>query len=122
MCSKIEGKAEVIVCSWNDKGPVYSRKLIFYSKDQLFHCFKELKLKKLREKKDLIGDFRYLEVLEGFPNCLTKNLSEESSRIAFFTALDPTEYWGMIYKGVGVPVFTNRKIKTTKKRNAPEWS
>ena len=97
MASKIEGKAEVIVCCWNDKGPVYSRKLIFYSKDQLFHCFKELKLKKLREKKDLL---RYLEVLEGFPNCSTKNLSKESLHMAFFTALDPTEYWGMIREWV----------------------
>ena len=57
-----------------------------------------------------------MEVLEVFPNCSTKNLNKEQSRLAFFTALDPTEYW----KEVGVSVFTNRKIKTTKKRNTPE--
>ena len=48
------------------------------------------------EKKDLIGDFRYLEVLEGFPICSTKNLNKEPSLLAFFKALDLTEYWGMI--------------------------
>ena len=52
------------------------------------------------EKKDLIGDFRYLEVLEGFPNCSTKNLNKEPSSLALFTALDPTEYWGMIREWV----------------------
>ena len=37
-----------------------------------------------------------------------------------FTALDLTEYWQNNDKGVGVPVFTNHKIKNTKKRNRPE--
>ena len=55
-----------------------------------------------------------MEVLEGFPNCSTKNLNKELSSLALFTALDPTDYWGMIREYVGVPVFTNRKIKTTK--------
>ena len=40
-----------------------------------------------------------MEVLEGFPNCSTKNLNKEPSSLALFTALDPTEYWGMISKG-----------------------
>ena len=34
---------------------------------------------KRREKKDLIGDFRDVEVLEGFLNCSTKNLNKEPS-------------------------------------------
>ena len=56
-----------------------------------------------------------MEVVEkGFPNCSTKNLNKEPSSLALFTALDSTEYWGTD-KRVGVPVFTNRKIKTTKK-------
>ena len=46
-----------------------------------------------------------------------KNLKKEQSHLTFFTALDPTEYRGMIIKEVGVSVFTNHKIKTTKKRN-----
>ena len=41
-----------------------------------------------------------MEVLEGFPNCSTKNLNKEPSHLAFFTALDPTEYWGMIREWV----------------------
>ena len=54
-----------------------------------------------------------MEVLEGFPNCSTKNLNKEPSRLAFITALDPTEYWGMIRECV-FPFFTNCKIQTTK--------
>ena len=37
-----------------------------------------------------------MEVLEGFPNFSTKKLNKEQSSLALFTALDPTEYWGMI--------------------------
>ena len=78
----------------------------------MFYCYKEPRLK-FREKKDLIGDFRYLEVLEGFPNLSTKKRTVEFS-----------SFWGAGSdrilgndKIVGVPVFTNRKIKTTKQRN-----
>ena len=39
---------------------------------------------------------------------------KEPLSLAFFMALDSTEYRGTD-KRVGVPVFTNRKIKTTKK-------
>ena len=54
------------------------------------------------EKKDQIGDFRYLEVLEVPYSRIVrqKNLKKEQSRLAFFTALDPTQYWGMIRKWV----------------------
>ena len=76
--------------------PDYSRKLIFYSKEQLFYCYDALRLK----KKDQIADFRYLEVLERFPNSSRKNLNKEPSHLAFFTALDLTEYWGMIREWV----------------------
>ena len=41
-----------------------------------------------------------MEVLEGFPNCSTISVNKEPSRLAFFTALDPTEYWGMIREWV----------------------
>ena len=73
MASKIEGKAKVTACSWNDINDL-----------------------KLWSKKDLIGDFHCMKVLERFPNCSTKSLNKEPSSLAFFTALDPTEYWGMI--------------------------
>ena len=54
------------------------------------------------EKKDQIGDFRYLEVLEVPYSRIVrqKNLKKEQSHLAFFTALDPTEYRGMIRKWV----------------------
>ena len=48
MVSKIEGtcKAKVIACSWNEiEGQITPRKLIFYSKEHLFYCYKELWLK-----------------------------------------------------------------------------
>ena len=45
-------------------------------------------------------DFRCLEVLEGFLNCSIKNLNKKPSSEAFFTAMDPTEYWGMIREWV----------------------
>ena len=96
MASKIQGKAKVIACSGNDiKGKITPESQ--YSKDEN-SCFTAIKNldEKFREKKDLIGDFRYLEVLEGFPNCSTKKLNKEPSSLALFTALDPTEYWGMI--------------------------
>ena len=70
--------------------PDYSRKLIFYSKEQLFYCYEELRLKTLRKERSNRGDFRYLEVLEGLTNCSTKNLKKEPSHLAFLTALDPT--------------------------------
>ena len=47
-----------------------------------------------------MGDFRYWEVLEGFPHYSTKNLNKEPSSLALFIALDPTEYWGMIREWV----------------------
>ena len=120
MASKIEGKAKVIVCSWNYKGPIYSRKLIFYSKDQLFHCFKELRLKTSRKERSnrrlsLLGSIgRFLEL---FDNIFEQRIVTYS----FFYGAGSDRILGND-KGVGVPVFTNRKIKTTKKWNTPEWS
>ena len=32
-------------------GPDYSRKLLFYSKEQLFYCYKEVRSKTLRKEK-----------------------------------------------------------------------
>ena len=41
-----------------------------------------------------------MEVLKGFLNCSTKNLNKDPSSLAFFTALDPTEYWGIVREWV----------------------
>ena len=48
-----------------------------------------------------------MEVLEGFPNCSTKNLNKEPSDLAFFYG-DGSERI-LDDKGVGVLVFTNVK-------------
>ena len=96
MASKIESKAKVIACSWNDiKVQITPESYYSKVKNSCFTAIKNLD-KKFREKKDLIRDFRYLEVLERLPNCSTKILNKEPSSLALFTALDPTEYWGMI--------------------------
>ena len=50
-----------------------------------------------------------MEVLEGLPNRSTKNLNKEPSRLPFFTAPDPTEYWGMIREWVYLSLQTVKK-------------
>ena len=55
-----------------------------------------------------------MEVLEGFPNCSTKNLNKEPSHLAFLRAGSDRILGND--KRVGVPVVTNRKIKTTKSK------
>ena len=66
-----------------------------------------------------MGDFRYLEVLEGFPNCSTKKFEQRNVEFNSFYGAGSNRILGND-KGVGVPAFTNRKIKTTKKRNTQE--
>ena len=64
MASKIEGKAEVIAFSWNDiRGQITPKSWYSKAKNSCFTAIKNLDYK-FREKKDLIGDFRCLEVLE----------------------------------------------------------
>ena len=49
MSSEIEGKAKVIACSWNDiKGQIIPES---EHSTQLFHCFKELRLKTSRKER-----------------------------------------------------------------------
>ena len=122
-----EGKAKVTACSWNDYSrllqitPDYSRKLIFYSKEQLFYCYEELRLKTLRKERSN----RRLSLLGSigstvFPNCSTKKFEERTVAFSFFYSAGSDRISGND-KEVGVSVFTNRKIKTTKKRNTPKW-
>ena len=62
MSSKIEGKAKVTACSWNDiNGRITPESLYSTAKNSCFTALKNFD-QKIREKKDLIGDFRYLEV------------------------------------------------------------
>ena len=120
MASKIEGKAKVITCNWNDiNGQITPERNYSTAKNSCFTAIKNFDWK-IREKKDLIRDFRYLEVLEGFLNCSTKNLNKEPSSLAFFYGAGSDRILGND-RGVGVSVFTGRKIKNNKKQNTPEW-
>ena len=59
-------------------------------------CFTALKNfdHKIREKKDLIGDFRYLEVFIWKDSRIVRPKFEQGTvQFSFFTALDWTEYW-----------------------------
>ena len=78
------------------KGSDYSRKLIFYSKEQLFYCYEELRSKTLRKERSN----RRLSLLGSIGRIPELFDKKEPSRLAFFTALDPTEYWGMIREWV----------------------
>ena len=49
-----------------------------------------------------------MEVLERFPNCSTKILNKQPSSLAVSDRILGND------KGVGVPISTNRKLKTTK--------
>ena len=60
-----------------------------------------------------------MEILERFPNCSTMNLNKEPSNLAFFYCAGSDRILGND-KGVGVPIFENRKIKITNKRNTPK--
>ena len=95
MSSKIEGKAKVTTCSWNDiKGQITTLESYYsLAKNSCFTAIKNFEKRKI-----LWGDFRYLEVLEG--SLPTKHFNKEPSSWVFFTALDPTEYWGMIREWV----------------------
>ena len=57
-----------------------------------------------------------MKVLERFPNCSTKSLNKEPSSLAFFYGAGSNRILGDD-KRVDVPVFKNRKIKTSNKRN-----
>ena len=92
------------------------KKVIFYSKKQLFYYYRELPLKTLRKERSnwrlsLLGSIGMIPELFD-----KKNLNKELSS---FYGAGSDRILGNV-KGVGAPVFTNRKIKITKKRDAPE--
>ena len=92
------------------------KKVILYSKEQLFYYYKELPLKTLRKERSnwrlsLLGSIGMIPELFD-----KKNLNKELS--SFYGAGSDQTLGND--KGVGVPVFTNCKIKNTKKWNTPE--
>ena len=53
------------------------------------------------------------------PDLFDKKFEQRTVAFSFFYGTGSDQIWWND-KGVGVPVFTNRKIKTTKKRNTLE--
>ena len=92
MASKIEGKAKVIACSWNDiKGQITPGTYYHgYSKEQLFYCFKERPLKRSRRERSnrrlsLLGS------IGGIPELFDQKFEQRTVESSFFTALDQAE-------------------------------
>ena len=59
-------------------------KVIFYSKEQLFYCYNELRLETSRKERSNRRLSLPLELLEGFPYCSTKNLNKKNRRVYLF--------------------------------------
>ena len=124
MVSKIEGtcKAKVITCSWNEiEGQITPRKLIFYSKEHLFYCYKELRLKINFKKRKIWSETSATrKYCNDSQILLNKKFEQRTVKFSFFYGAGSDRILGND-KGVRVPVFKNHKIKTTNKWNMPEW-
>ena len=93
-----EGKAEVIACSWNDiKGQITPESQYSTAKNSYFTAIKNFDLKPW-EKKD--RRLSLLGSIGGIPELFDKKFEKRTVAFSFFTALDPTEYWGMIREWV----------------------
>ena len=83
------------------------------------NCYKELRLKMSRKE----WSNRRLLLLGSpgrIPELFEEKFLQRTVTFSFFYGTGSDRIlWND--KGVGVPVFTNRKIKTTKKRNTLEW-
>ena len=85
----------------------------------MFYCDKEPRLKISRKERSN----RRLSLLGSIgiriPELFDKKFEQRTVELSTFYGAGSDRILGND-KGVGVPVFTNRKIKTTKKRNTPE--
>ena len=84
----------------------------------MFYCYNEPRLKISRKERSnrrlsLLGSIGTI------PELFDKNFEQTTVEFSCFYGAGSDQILGN-YKGVGVPVSTNRKIKTTKKRNTPE--
>ena len=84
----------------------------------MFYCYKEPRLKIVRRERSnwrlsLLGSIGRI------PELFDKKFEQRTVEFSSFYGAGSDRILGND-KGVGVPVFTNRKIKTTKKRNTPE--
>ena len=98
----------------------YSRKLLFYSKEQSLYCYKELWLKTSRKERSnwrllLPGSTRTI------PELFDKKMWTKNRRV--FTALDLTECWEMVREWVYLFLQTVKKRlpKSETSQSDPEW-
>ena len=90
------------------QGPGSSRKLIFYSKEQLFYCYKELRLKASRKERSnwrlsLLGSIGTI------PELFDKKFEQRTVEFSIFNGVGSDQVLRND-KGVGVPVFKNRNL------------
>ena len=84
----------------------------------MFYCDKELRLKISRKERSK----RRLSLLGSIgriPELFDRKCEQRTVEHSSFYGAGSDRILGND-KGVGVPVFTDRKIKTTKKRNTPQ--
>ena len=84
----------------------------------MFYCYNEPRLKISRKERSnrrlsLLGS------IGAIPELFDKNFEQTTVEFSCFYGAGSDQILGND-KGVGVPVSTNRKIKTTKKQNTPE--
>ena len=84
----------------------------------MFYCYKEPRLKILRKERSnrrlsLLGSIGKI------PELFDKKFEQRTVEFSSFYSAGKDQILGND-KGVDVPAFTNRKIKTTKKLNTPE--
>ena len=88
-----EGKAEVITCSWNDiKGQITPETQYSTAKNSYFTAMKNFDLNLRKERSETFATWKYWRD--------SRKFEKRTVAFSFFTALDPTEYWGMIREWV----------------------
>ena len=118
MAFKIEGKAKVIACCWNNiKGQIKPESYYSTAKNSCLTTIKNFD-QKLRDKKDLIDKLSQLGSLERIPDLFDKKFEQRT--IEFFHSAGSDRILGN-NTGVGAPVVRYSKIKTTKNLITQEW-
>ena len=120
MASKMEGKAmplraveTILRARLLQKVNILQQRTVM-----LFYCYKEFRLKPLRKERS-IQRLLLLGGIGRIPELFDKKFEQRTVAFSCFYGAGIRPNIGND-KGVGVPVFTNRKIKTTKKQNMPE--
>ena len=84
----------------------------------MFYCDKEPRLKISRKERSN-RTLSLLGTIGRIPELFNKKFEQRTVEFNSFYGAGSDRMLGND-KGVGVPAFTNRKIKTTKKQNTPE--